>query len=474
MLKILRGMVAAAAAATTGLLVLTIPQSSKEAGAALAVLVVIWTAILWWSWSSPRRMLPVSTLLFMLGAYVAFAESLPYLERSLGFSLSPQLALRKDVAEKVARIRGSKSNSWQQFGSDPLFFRREPGSVVRSRRDRQNTGPEFETVADSTGYVNETSEPDQPADIYISGGSVIEGVGTPSLVAELRSRLGSYRVRALSAGNYSPRQKTRALEQFALSARPRAVVIEFHAGTDASTSLEDEICEANGFDYQCRFDIELMSRSFATSPLAGMGDFGGDDPAMDRIAEIRSTSLTLALTSAIATNLRGFVEWSPMSHRVSRIDGEAVDRPGAVHFRIHDDARLDWNAKGLAVASRHWSRLADSCASAGVQMILLYHPTAYEIYREILSGEIVDAMSDRLSAQQRSYLRQWSDQHQVRFVDLTEAFRERVKRGDRGLFGRNDGTHWTEKGRQIAADVFADAIQRAMPGQASLAQRMLQ
>ena len=107
-----------------------------------------------------------------------------------------------------------------------MFYRRQPGSVYRERYDYRNFGNEYEVLADVEGFRNadlELYNREPTIDMFIVGDSVMEGVGTPGVVEEIRSML-PVKIYSLATGSYSPRQKVAALRMFGLPKRPSRII----------------------------------------------------------------------------------------------------------------------------------------------------------------------------------------------------------------------------------------------------------
>jgi len=358
------------------------------------------------------------------------------------------------------------THSFEQYGTDPLFYRYKPGSRYRDRYDYPNVGEVYEAIVDDIGFLNADRSSYTRHDrieVFLAGDSVLQGVGMPGVIEEIKTQV-PYTVYSLATGSYSPRQRVQALREFALPKHPRWLVIEFYAGNDASEVIEDEICERLKRDYHCRFDFTAMARGFSQdSEYASMADFGDFSPLMEWLRTIRSDSLTLALGTGIAQKARRIVAAFGGKQNVGygfgrNLNGEAITLPGSTHYPVFPGRHLDWIKKGLDLTLQAYESLRMEVGPRGARMVLLYNPTSYEIYREVLPDEQLDHLADEISHVQRQTLEQYAKDKGLPFCDLTEGFRTKVREGVRGLFGHDDGTHWSPKGTRVAAVLILDCL----------------
>jgi lysophospholipase L1-like esterase len=427
---------------------------------ALLSLGLLWAAYLGWSWSREEALLLPLSLWFCLLIFGLFAENLLRFERLLHFRISNKLVLSPRLTQWAAMHAATRTNTWEQFGSNPLFFRRQPGSTYRDRYDHRNYGKEYEAIADALGYLNpEHDFYNQHAtiDMFITGGSVMEGVGLPGVIEELKALPMS--VFSLAMGSYSPRQKAEALQIFGIPKHPKWLVLEFHGGTDAATAIEDDVCEKMQRDYTCRFDFPLIGSGLSKDKTyATLGWFGDFSAVMQSIRRIRSDSMTLALGTGLALYFRRFVQETPFSQQIVRLNGEAISLPGFAHYSLYPERHLEWVRTGVTLALQAYDSLVERSRQAGAKVMILYNPTSYEIYRDVLSTHDTSALSDAIATYQRETLATYAGEKKVAFCDLTAGLQQEARAGKRGLFGHHDGTHWSEEGRKTAGEAIVACI----------------
>lgn len=462
-LRVLQGLGCVAAVVTTAVTSIVCAERAREFWLIAGCLGGLWSGYFVLCWRKPAALLLPTSLLMCLVGFAVISENLPAMEGLVGLRLSNKLDLSPRLAFWVMRHPESRTRTWEQFGEDPLFYRYQPGRVYRERPDYRNVGEEYEAIVDDQGFLNADRSyymRHQTIEVFIAGDSVMQGIGMPGVIEELRPRV-PFTVYSLATGSYSPRQKVEALKLFGLPKRPRYVFIEFYAGNDASESIEDEICEKLKRDYQCRFDFTAMARGLSqNAEYASMGDFGDFSPLMESVRSLRSNSMTLAFATGIAQKARRVVLNAVGGHRQPRLNSEAITLPGFTHYTIAPQHHLDWIKKGLDLTVKGYDSLAEPARELGSQVAILYNPTSYEIYREVLRQEDTDQIADEISRVQRQTLAQYARDNGLWFCDLTDAFREEVRRGVRGLFGHYDGTHWSQEGTRVAGQVIAECLNR--------------
>jgi hypothetical protein len=436
-------------------------QSSWEVVLTLIVFGGGSTLVLYRFRDTPNAPLVACSVGMCVVLFVLFAENLLTFERVFKFRLSNRLQLSQQLFRQLADTADFRTDTFEQFGSDPLFFRRAPGSQHRARYDGK-PGYEFVVQADAAGFLNgdlDFYDRHSHIDVLIAGDSVLQGVGTPGVTDLVKAKV-PFSILSLSTGSYSARQKVQALREFGLSKRPKWLVVEFYAGNDSSEIIEDSVCDALQRDYLCRFDLELLERGLKVdSRYRHFGDF--DSPAgwIQHIREWRSNSLSLALAASLAARVRRMLASDSHWAQSLTFHGEAITLPGFSHFNIHPDRYSEWIEAGLALSTKAYDELLELARKNDVRPLIIYNPTSYEIYREILPRELILAGPDAVSRLQRETLQSYATRVRSSFCDLTAGFRERVKHGQRGLFGARDGTHWSELGTQIAADVLVDCLE---------------
>ena len=125
---------------------------------------------------------------------------------------------------------------------------------------------------------------------------------------------------------------------------------------------------------------------------------------------------------------------------------------------VHSDQLVEWIHRGMTITHEHYRRLMTELMSiepkAGV--MLLYNPSSYEIYRDILLDR--SPTFDRSAANLVREQRDFAEKHGWIFLDLTDPLRRELKKNTTWIYGRYDGTHWSLKGTVLVAGVLATEL----------------
>ena len=130
MLTVLRALGVGAAITLSVAVAVMGAQSSREFLTVPLVLGLLWTMYLGWGWNRARVLLLCVSLLLCSLVFGLFAENLMTFERLLKFRISNKLDLSPRLIRWASAHAVYRTNTWQQFGDDLLFFRREPGSEI--------------------------------------------------------------------------------------------------------------------------------------------------------------------------------------------------------------------------------------------------------------------------------------------------------------------------------------------------------
>jgi hypothetical protein len=361
-----------------------------------------------------------------------------------------------------------------------------PGSLYRAVFDCPTCNPPYETIVDETGYLNRGACPPQcypQIDVFVAGGSVLQGIGVPSVVEGVRSRI-PLRFWNLSSRAYGPRQKVDALLTYAVPHAPRWLVVEFYAGDTLAQAIRDDVC-LHGDGHRCRYNRPAVERRLAQHPVyATMFDVRTDRWA--RVLDYTTENLTLATTRYVFDTMKSVVKHPGNAfHTLDQIGSRFQARRENAPPAIGQIAVAPWLAvggslpapvrpgqwptfvsAGLAVTQREYERLATALTQQATPpaVILLYNPTPYEIYR--LRGMELDPRAEQLYPVQREALRAFAGEHGWHFLDLTEPLRHSVRRGDAWLdvwlFGEIDQSHWSPEGTAIVAEVLATELSKIL------------
>src|SRR5262245_9855287 len=414
--------------------------------------------------------------------WILVCENIVRLDRVLGTRISTRLQLSPPLARYVqSSLLTEDRRELEPCCNDPLMWRYRPGSRYRATFDCPTCNPPHEAIVDQTGYLNQASCPPQcypQIDVFVAGDSVLQGMGVPSVVEELRSHI-PLRFWNLSLQAYGPRQKIDALLTWAVPHTPRWLVVEFYAGNDVAEAIRDDVCQP-GADFTCRYDRTAVERRLAQHPLyASM--FAVRNDLWTRMADYATKNLTLAVTRHMFDAMKAALK------QPRKTLGVAVARPATKAAspslarklppsvtQIAIDPWLALGASppaalregeepayvraGLTVTQREYERLTTALAQRVTPpaVILLYNPAPYEVYR--LLGMELNPRAEQLYPVQRQALRVFAHKHGWYFLDLTEPLRRIVQRSNVWLYGEYDQSHWSREGTAIVAEVLTTEL----------------
>ena len=403
--------------------------------------------------------------------WVIICENVVYIDNLLGTHIITQLSLSWRLQHFIDTSRRRES-ILQQCCNDSLSYNRKAGWIARSSYDCAICNPQYEVVVDDTGYLNRKSSPlksNDQIDLFLAGDSVTQGVGGPSVLEYVKEQV-PINMWNLSTGGYGPRQKINALITYALPKRPKWIVLEFYSGNDVSDAIADEICESIN-DYRCRFSVpeirwQLLKHSvykimLYTSPYI-----------FELFNYLSANNLTLAVTKHIVDSIKNTVKRkltarskqdSPLTEfSRSKYNFTDVSRPGHSILGIRDERLVDWARAGISVTHKHYEHLV--AILAGIEykptIILLYNPSAYEIYRDLLVDR--NSEDDKISEFQIEAQKSFAERQGWTFIDLTTPLRNQLQEDKIWIYGRYDGTHWSPEGTVLVAAVLTTELLKGM------------
>lgn len=315
---------------------------------------------------------------------------------------------------------------------------------------------------DETGFLNrELFQSNTHIDLFVAGDSVLEGFGMPSVVELLRDKI-PVKIWNLSISGWGPRQRVNALMTYALPKHPKWIIVEFFSGNDVSDAISFEICEgANDFRCGLNGGHELYRRLLAHPVYSAMIDLSEYTSKTGIFGHFVANNFTLSVTrSFIHTTkdiMRGALisETHPSLSRDNHANSYRLTYPARAWVDIRHGKVLQWAKMGMAVTYKEYERLYARIAhmESKPTVILLYNPSSYEIYRDILDDG--DLEHDEVSEFQFSALKSFATDHGWVFLDLTKPLRDEFKNSKVWIYGQYDTMHWSPKGTAIVAPVLA-------------------
>jgi hypothetical protein len=445
----------------SSILLLTAVVRTYQLVVLLPVMALI--VVYWYLRSNPRVVAAYFGLSMALLGWVIICENIVTIDNTLGSQISRSLRLDLRLQSYVdATLRTRERKYLVLCCDDLLTWHYQPGSFYRESFDCPTCYAPYEIQVDETGYLNRQADfryCNQPIDLFLAGDSVLQGVGMPSVLEWLRTQM-PLRMWNLSIQAYSPRQKVSSLIAFALPKQPRWLIIEFYAGNDLAEEIRNDVCESTG-DFRCRYNEPEVLRRLAQDPIYS-ALFEVDTESGNifaRFADIATHNLTLATTKYLIKAMKGLIRATGNVPRLSPDgEGEGYDITATVAgfpFKVRQGQRLAYLKTGMELAQSSYKRLVAELEGLEHRptVILLYHPTPYEIYR----GKWVDPNpeADQSSAFLQDALRRFTHAHDWAFMDLTKPLQQAVRARNLWLYGQFDKTHLSPQGTQVFAAVLA-------------------
>jgi hypothetical protein len=258
-----------------------------------------------------------------------------------------------------------------------------------------------------------------------------------------------------------------ALLTYALSKHPRWIIVEFCASNDPNDALEDEVCRSTK-DFRCTMSAAEVRYRFLQHPtyrrLVVAPDYAF--ASFERYAEVNwtlavSRQVADAGKGAIKGLLQGGVSTQPQADAEGKTLGaKDVSHPSEANVAVRSDRLLDWAKAGIELGHQDYRRLEARLRDRPdkPRVVLLYTPSAYEVYRGILfepSRTFDEVVTFQIDTQ-----RAFAAEHGWTFIDLTEPIRARVAANKIWIYGRYDHSHWSQSGTRIVADALAEQLLR--------------
>jgi hypothetical protein len=399
-----------------------------------------------------------------LGGWILFCENIVRIDNLLGTRLLLNLHLGPRLMSYAAHtVKGAKA--YRECCGDSLTYNLTPGSNYTDTYDCDECSPLYQVVADETGYLNQDAgliKNGGRIDLFLAGDSVMQGMGVPGVLEFIKDRIPGTEWN-LSMAGYGPRQKVNAILTYALPNKPRWLVLEFFSGNDVTDAIESQVCTHEGFRgliNKNRVRRRLMANPVYASMLAAPGD------RFELFEDYVEDSLTLAASRYYIDRLKSLLKSGPVSNPASGgrsgTEVPVVSLPATTDYDLAPEQRLQWARVGMQETHAQYQRLLAKIAEMQTkpEVILLYDPAGYEIYRDILVSRRPEL--DQVSAFQIQAQKDFAQAHGWRFLDLTTPLRTELERSKAWIYGQHDSTHWSHDGTTIVAGIMADELLTVM------------
>lgn len=282
---------------------------------------------------------------------------------------------------------------------------------------------------DHRGFRN--NEDREHADVVVVGDSKVEGSLVPFeeiTTSRLESMLG---VPVLNLGQigYSPQQSAVVLRRFGLPATPKVIVWMLFEGNDLTLDYERYRRTTADFDGFVRQNHGFLARSFTRNLFLSVSRW--TSPTSDENYQ-RGLNRSCLLTEGTHSGERLYFAYKPID--LSAVGEEQLRAP------------LEFVREGQS-----------ACAGAGVHFLFVFVPIKYRVYHGLCD---IDPSAEAASWELHDipgFVQQWAAQHDIQFVDLTSALRDRAAAGDL-VYYLDDG-HWTAVGHGVAATRIVEVFE---------------
>jgi len=406
-----------------------------------------------------------------VGLWILMCENIVTVDNLFKTRITSQLALglRLLVQATDHLTTATVPRLRQACCNDPLNFHLKAGADYQETYDCETCNEPYRTVVDETGYLNGPRglyESSSSIELFMTGDSLMQGIGMPSVVEAVRDRV-PVKMWNLSISSYGPRQKVDALLTYALAKHPRWIIVEFYSANDPMDALEDEVCRSTK-DFRCTMSAAELRYRFLQHPtyrrLVVAPDYAF--APFERYAEV---IWTLAVSRHVADAGKGAIKGllqggasrsAPSGGEGKPLEASDVSHPSEANVAVRSDRLLDWARAGIELGHQDYQRLETKLRDRPdkPRVVLLYTPSAYEVYRGILFEP--SRAFDEVATFQMDTQRAFAAEHGWTFIDLTEPIRARVSANKIWIYGRYDRSHWSQSGTQIVADALAEQLLR--------------
>lgn len=250
-----------------------------------------------------------------------------------------------------------------------------------------------------------------------------------------------------------PYEYLQLLKRFGLEKSPKTVVMSLYEGNDLRDALKYASYRQSG-------TAEKQTLKEARAEERLFGPLSQYSYALNLLK-----SVLISNEPTDTATIEGYSEEDENFRYTLAFDSGSVpfnlengDLDEVVHAKLLHDKKVDLN-----VFSEALSQFAQLAKSEGFKPILMYTPSAYTAYANVVSfqqPELNDIMP-AYSQQQRDFFRQQAAQLGVEFIDLTPHFQAAAPNytTPEKLLYYQTNRHLTKYGHELVADVLNDVIE---------------
>jgi len=313
----------------------------------------------------------------------------------------------------------------------------------------------IEWIMDKNGFRNQREA--DSVDVVVLGDSYIEygSTETDTFVGRLEKRLGGMTVRNLGKSGYAPGQYVQVMKRFGLPYKPKIAVMAFYEGNDIP-EVRDYLLWKNGRiselrGYLSKFTTDSLWRRYTVAVMATLVEL---KKAVGAVEEMFLQKLAAARGSSQQTHP----------------DVALLNLGGQLYPKLFIDKLPELTIDQMLATEEFraiqnfFSEYRQVCQTNGITPLILYIPTALQIYAPYstqASGFRWLHVRDRQIAVRRNTeaaIKIVADETGIDFISFTPVFERAAAEGIMVYYALD--AHWNAEGREIAARHIANLLKK--------------
>jgi hypothetical protein len=336
---------------------------------------------------------------------------------------------------------------------------RELAATQYSRRYAIEVEPySIEWIMDKDGFRNQRAV--DSADIVVMGDSYIEygSNEADTFVGRLEAKLPGLSVRNLGKSGYAPAQYIHVLKRFGLQNKPRLSVMAVYEGNDIPETRDYLLWKSGRTGelhrYLFRFATNSLWRRYIAAASATMLEFRKVLDDLDQV---------LLQTFAAA---RGYPQ-------KTHPDIAIINLRERLYPKLFIDKLPEAPVEQMLATEEFqaikniFAEFRQICQTNGIAAVVLYIPTAVQIYAPYTSGASglhwLQMRERQIAARENTEkaIKIIAGESRVDFISLTPVFHRAAAEGKMIYYSLD--AHWNAEGREIAAQFMADTLKKRYP-----------
>jgi hypothetical protein len=302
-----------------------------------------------------------------------------------------------------------------------------PGDLVHWLGIHTDRRYKIDIEYDGNGFRNDRDIAQAP--VVVIGDSFVEAglVQKSELLTSGLARLLQVEVANLGQSGYGPQQELIALRRFGLSLQPKLVLWFFFEGNDLLDVPRYERT-VRSWDEIMKERDSLKERSFTNNAL-------------------------LALAGLTTPKLRAD------SDEARKRSGRFMRGPeeSTIYFAYAGTPLSQNDLTSLETVKGCLLQARELCESAGAELMLVYVPTKYRVYRDLCEFPDDGYGKTWQLNDLPSRFEDWSKAQAIPYIDLTAPLKESASKGELVYF--SDDGHWNARGHEVVTRAIAGFLE---------------